>query len=42
MQYHIKAISNNFGWIQHFYKKAKHIERFQLKIIKPSSGYYKH
>ena len=41
LQNHIKAISSNFVGFNFFLLTAKHIERFRLKTIKPSSGYYK-
>ena len=41
LQNHIKAISSNFVGFNIFLLTAKHIERFRLKTIKPSSGYYK-
>ena len=40
LQNHIKAISSNFVGFN-ILLQAKHIERFRLKTIKPSSGYYK-
>ena len=40
LQNHIKAISSNFVGFNIFLLTAKHIERFRLKTIKPSSGYY--
>ena len=36
----IKAISSNFAGFN-ILLKVKHIERFRLKTINPSSGYYK-